>query len=43
MVLVSAMHITASVFVNDNEEGLLADIDDRLEKLAPIRRDYRRH
>ncbi|HKZ52679.1 MAG TPA: YjbQ family protein [Candidatus Acidoferrales bacterium] len=43
MVLVSAMHITASVFVNDNEEGLLADIDDRLEKLAPIRRDYRHH
>lgn len=43
LVLVSAMHITASVFVNDNEEGLLADIDDWLEKLAPFRRDYRHH
>ncbi len=43
MVLVSAMHITASVFVNDNEEGLLADIDEWLEKLAPFRRDYRHH
>jgi secondary thiamine-phosphate synthase enzyme len=43
MVLVSAMHITASVFANDHEEGLLADIDDWLEKLAPFRRDYRHH
>lgn len=43
MVLVSALHITAAVFVNDNEEGLLADIDDWLEKLAPFRRDYRHH
>ena len=43
MVLVSAMHITAAVFVNDNEEGLLQDIDEWLEKLAPFRRDYRHH
>jgi secondary thiamine-phosphate synthase enzyme len=43
MVLVAAMHITASVFVNDNEQGLLADIDEWLEKLAPFRRDYRHH
>lgn len=43
MVLVSAMHITASIFVNDNEEGLLGDIDEWLEKLAPYRKDYRHH
>lgn len=43
MVLVSAMHITAAVFVNDDEDGLLADIDEWLEKLAPFRRDYRHH
>jgi len=33
--LVNAMHITASVFVNDDERGLHADFDDWLEKLAP--------
>jgi len=43
MVLVSAMHITAGVFVNDAEPGLLADIDQWLEQLAPFRRDYRHH
>ena len=43
MVLVSAMHITAGVFVNDAESGLLADIDEWLEKLAPYRDDYRHH
>jgi len=43
MVLVSAMHITAGVFVNDAESGLLADIDDWLERLAPYRDDYRHH
>jgi len=43
MALVSAMHITAGVFVNDAESGLLADIDDWLEKLAPCRDDYRHH
>ena len=43
MVLVSAMHITAGVFVNDAESGLLADIDEWLEKLAPFRGDYRHH
>ncbi len=35
LVLVSAMHITASVFVNDNEAGLHADYEKWLEKLAP--------
>ena len=43
MVLVSAMHITAGVFINDAESGLLADIDDWLEDLAPVREDYRHH
>jgi len=33
--LVNAMHITASVYINDAEEGLLRDYDDWLEKLAP--------
>jgi secondary thiamine-phosphate synthase enzyme len=35
MVLVNAMHITASVFINDNERGLLGDFEVWLEKLAP--------
>ena len=43
MVLVSAMHITAGVYVNDAEDGLIADIDEWLEKLAPFRADYRHH
>lgn len=42
-VLVSAMHITAGVYVNDAESGLIADIDEWLEKLAPFRPDYRHH
>jgi len=43
MVLVSAMHITAGVYVNDNESGLIEDIDKWLEELAPFREDYRHH
>jgi secondary thiamine-phosphate synthase enzyme len=35
LVLVNAMHITASVFINDDERGLLADFEVWLEKLAP--------
>ncbi|MEM3074432.1 MAG: secondary thiamine-phosphate synthase enzyme YjbQ [Candidatus Pacearchaeota archaeon] len=35
IVLVNAMHITASVFINDNEPGLLYDFKKWLEKLAP--------
>jgi len=42
-VLVSAMHITAAVYVNDAESGLIADIDEWLEKLAPFRANYRHH
>ena len=36
MVLVNAMHITASVFVNDDERGLHADMKRFLEKLVPF-------
>jgi secondary thiamine-phosphate synthase enzyme len=43
MVLVSAMHITAGVYVNDAESGLIQDIDDWLDKLAPFGPDYRHH
>jgi secondary thiamine-phosphate synthase enzyme len=43
MVLVSAMHITAGVFVNDNEEGLFEDIWEWLEKLAPFKQGYHHH
>ncbi|MFP3928064.1 MAG: secondary thiamine-phosphate synthase enzyme YjbQ [Desulfobacteraceae bacterium] len=35
LVLVNAMHITASVFINDDEPGLHQDYDDWLERLAP--------
>ncbi|HUT74305.1 MAG TPA: secondary thiamine-phosphate synthase enzyme YjbQ [Armatimonadota bacterium] len=43
MVLVSAMHITAGVYVNDAEEGIIADIDEWADRLAPQGPDYRHH
>jgi len=43
MILISAMHITAGVWVNDAEDGLLADIDEWLEQLAPYKKSYRHH
>ena len=43
LLLVSAMHITASVYINDAEDGLIADIDEWLDQLAPPRPDYRHH
>jgi secondary thiamine-phosphate synthase enzyme len=43
MVLVSAMHITAGVYVNDAESGLIQDIDEWLEGIAPFRQNYRHH
>ncbi|MBI5892242.1 MAG: YjbQ family protein [Deltaproteobacteria bacterium] len=43
MVLVSAMHITAGIYVNDAESGLIQDIDEWLEKLAPFNINYRHH
>jgi secondary thiamine-phosphate synthase enzyme len=42
-VLVSTMHITSSIFVNDHESGLWDDIMAWLEKLAPAGKDYRHH
>ena len=42
-VLVSAMHITASVYVNDNEPGLFEDIWKWLEELAPFDENYKHH
>ncbi|HXH84653.1 MAG TPA: secondary thiamine-phosphate synthase enzyme YjbQ [Candidatus Tectomicrobia bacterium] len=43
LALVSAMHITASVYVNDWENGLIEDFEEWLERLAPARPDYRHH
>ena len=43
IVLVNPMHITASVFVNDNESGLIKDFQNWLEKLAPKDFDYNHH
>jgi len=43
LALVSAMHITASVYVNDAESGLIEDIDEWLDGLAPFGKDYRHH
>jgi secondary thiamine-phosphate synthase enzyme len=43
MALVSAMHITAGVYVNDAEDGIIADLDEMLDKLAPFGPDYRHH
>ena len=40
LVLVNAMHITASVYINDDEPGLLKDYDRFLERLAPHEADY---
>jgi secondary thiamine-phosphate synthase enzyme len=41
--LVSAMHITAAIYVNDHEGGLIEDIGEWLEKLAPAKPDYKHH
>jgi secondary thiamine-phosphate synthase enzyme len=43
MALVSAMHITAGVYVNDAEPGLIRDIDEWLQRLAPEGLDYHHH
>lgn len=43
LALVSAMHITAGVYVNDNEDGLIEDIEAWLEKLAPRNPGYKHH
>ena len=41
--LVAAMHITACVFINDDESGLHQDIEEWVQKLAPEGVDYRHH
>jgi len=43
LVLVNAMHITSSVFINDNESGLLQDFRKWLEKLAPMDEKLYKH
>ncbi len=43
LLMVGAMHITAAVYINDAESGLIQDIDDWLQKLAPDGVDYRHH
>lgn len=43
IVLINPMHITASVFINDNESGLIQDFKEWLEKLAPKKKDYHHH
>ncbi|MHC1739467.1 MAG: secondary thiamine-phosphate synthase enzyme YjbQ [Ignavibacteriaceae bacterium] len=43
LALVSAMHITAGVYVNDAESGLIQDIDEWLDKIAPPNPHYRHH
>ncbi|MEO8603757.1 MAG: secondary thiamine-phosphate synthase enzyme YjbQ [bacterium] len=41
--LVSAMHITAAIWVNDEEDGLKQDLQEWLDILAPARPEYRHH
>ena len=43
MMLVSAMHITAGIYVNDAESGIIQDIDDMLDRLAPFGPNYHHH
>jgi len=43
LVLVNPMHITAAVYVNDAESGLIQDFKEWLEKLAPAKPDYHHH
>jgi len=43
LILVSAMHITAGVYINDAEAGIIQDIDEWVERLAPFNPDYHHH
>lgn len=43
LVLINPMHITAAVYVNDAESGLIEDFKVWLEKLAPAKPDYKHH
>lgn len=41
--LISAMHVTSAVYVNDNEEGIIQDIMEWLEGIAPFKKNYKHH
>lgn len=41
--LVNSMHITSSVFINDEEQGLKGDFIEWLEEIAPEKLEYRHH
>ena len=41
--LVSAMHTTAAIYVNDADSGLIEDFDEMLERLAPFNENYAHH
>lgn len=43
MVLINPMHITAAVYVNDAESGLIEDFKEWLEELAPAKAQYKHH
>lgn len=43
IVLVNPMHVTSSVYINDNERGLIDDFKEFLEKLAPRDFNYHHH
>ena len=43
LVLINPMHITAAVYVNDAESGLIEDFKEWLERLAPSKPDYKHH
>lgn len=42
-ILISAMHITASIYINDNEDGLFQDMEEWLQKLCPEGPNYHHH
>lgn len=43
LALINPMHITAAVYVNDAESGLIEDFKEWLEELAPAKQDYKHH
>ena len=43
LAFISAMHITAGVYINDAESGFIADLDEMLETIAPFGKEYRHH
>ena len=43
LAIVYAMHITSSVYINDDEQGIIADLDEMLERLAPFKKEYKHH